>query len=433
MITPPSNTYASHSLSVRPGSPGQWPLNQAGVIKATVISSTPSTKTGQEQTFTLRLQSSTQGLLDVIANKPMAAGTVVHIIIGEDKRLKITVLPSNNTKNAAAPTTQTTAGESTTNQRQVVIDTALRQALPQQQPIKRLLPLLHSFIQQAPGNTPKPLLNQVMQLLASFPNPEKLQDPKTLKQSIYNSGLFLEAKLATATKTSPPSLDKDIKAQLQQLIEQSYHHLKNRTQGETQQNPNRPQGLSTQTVHAFFQSLKSSTPSKSPTHSDSAEVLLRQLSKQLLSSLARIQFHQIDSASYKTGGISDTQSPLNTWVMDIPIVNGKHIDNLELHINHEQHTEKNTEEKIKQWTILLMFDLHKLGKMQVQLQVVDKTVAACIWSEISSTHKTVQRDLATLQENLTLAGVNVKKIDCMLGLPTVKTSTLQQQLVDIRT
>ena len=82
---------------------------------------------------------------------------------------------------------------------------------------------------------------------------------------------------------------------------------------------------------------------------------------------------------------------------------------------------------------MLAFDLHTLGKMNVQLKILDQSVSAKVWSQLEHTHQTVKQQIQGLKGNLEKVGVNVKQVECQLGLPAKSQIPIYNQLVDIRT
>ena len=131
--------------------------------------------------------------------------------------------------------------------------------------------------------------------------------------------------------------------------------------------------------------------------------MLRQLSGQLLASLARTQLNQLETLATRQQNTPDNQGPINSWTLEIPIIHGKNIDNLDVRIDqHLVDEEQDGSNKNGQdlWTIMLAFDLHKLGKMNVQLKVIDMSVSATVWSQLENTHLEVKREINGLKLNL---------------------------------
>jgi len=95
------------------------------------------------------------------------------------------------------------------NQTQVQLQQGLRQALPLQQSPKVLLnnlAPLFQLLEQAPASQAK---TQIRELLTTIPDLKQLGNPATLKNSVNQSGVFLEAKI------------KLIQTQIQQLLRNS--------------------------------------------------------------------------------------------------------------------------------------------------------------------------------------------------------------------
>ncbi|EAW31387.1 hypothetical protein GP2143_07554 [marine gamma proteobacterium HTCC2143] len=357
-----------------------------------------------------------------------------------------------------------------------LIEQGLRKTLPHQQPLKNLLPLLLKIAQQPSASWPKELTQNATQLLKLFPSSQQLQQSTALKQVISNSGIFLEAKLAQLSLNNPnnsnittgsnlrstnSALSLDFKGIIQRII-----LLTDNTAGSqngaqaavlTEKITAKPSfpgaplvpsasGESSENLKpsALFQGYPSDLAASNTANSSSTgssndrnvDVLLRQLSGQLLASLARTQLNQLETLANRQQNTPDNQGPINSWTLEIPIIHGKNIDNLDVRIDqHLVDEEQDGSNKNGQdlWTIMLAFDLHKLGKMNVQLKVIDMSVSATVWSQLENTHLEVKREINGLKLNLEKIGVNVKKVDCKLGLPPKQNIPIYKQLVDVRT
>ena len=353
---------------------------------------------------------------------------------------------------------------------QQVIDQGIRQTLPQQQGLKLLLPLL----QQLTKNThspavPSDVLTKIRQLLTAIPTADHLQKPLNLKSAIQNSGIFMEAKLYDKTNKPSPSnsmqnintVDKDLKSLIQQLLVKASDNQVGKTNPTLNNPATARQTVNTTTpVTTAAPTLTPSAepdelelaialdgkPNPLPGHStpvataaagaENIDLALRLLSRQLLASIARIQLNQLESLSPRKINSTDSQGPTNSWFLEIPIVNGRHIDNVEMRIDQEEYKkDEENGEKDKQtiWTVMLSFDLHALGKMNIQLKILDKSVSATIWSQLEHTHKEAKQHIQFLYSGLEKAGVTVTQLDCKLGTPPKNPATLYRQLVDVRT
>ena len=393
-----------------------------------------------------------------------------------------TTIPAPSSKSPSTETHATLSNPLLTvsGKNRSLIEQGLRQTLPHQQPLKNLLPLLLKIAQQPSASWPKELTQNATQLLKLFPSSQQLQQSTALKQVISNSGIFLEAKLAQLSINNPnnnniatgsnqrstnSALSLDLKGLIQRviLLTDSAAGSQNGAQAAvkaavlTEKITAKPSfpgtplvpsagGESSESLKpsALFQGYPSdlaasntTTPSSTGSSNDrNVDVLLRQLSGQLLASLARTQLNQLETLATRQQNTPDNQGPINSWTLEIPIIHGKNIDNLDVridqHLIDEEHDGSN-ENGQNLWTIMLAFDLHKLGKMNVQLKVIDMSVSATVWSQLENTHLEVKREINGLKLNLEKVGVNVKQVDCQLGLPPKQNIPIYKQLVDVRT
>lgn len=460
--TTTTTTTATNTANSNPGNPQFAITIKVNRQILELTSQTPLPKNSQlrinitadNQVIILKVSEPTSDKLANTVTPPITRGAPTHT--------------SRKSSSAPIPTDTIT----TKNQR--TIEQGLRQTLPVQQPLKNLLPLLQQLTQQPPKDWPKPLLNNLTVLLQQFPNAKQVQQAQPLKQAINNNGGFFEAKLAQlvfksfAKNTSAPIVDSkapasaplnyDIKGLLQRILPQIDKAIAGRetpgakTSSFTPSTPSpttqallsdaasdkrktQPYTYTPQSLVDPIVTTNKTTITNENTGKSHTDVLLRQLGNQLIASLARSQMHQLESLGNRQANSSDSAAPVNSWSMELPIMNGSSVDNLAIRIDQHAHQEEGTsnKEEKKIWTVMLAFDLHQLGKMNVQLKVLDNTVSATVWSEQHQTHQEVQQQIKTLSKNLKKVGVNVKTIDCQLGLPNNESQPLYTQLVDVRT
>lgn len=105
-----------------------------------------------------------------------------------------------------------------------ILNQALRHVLPKQAPANNLLQLIlninqlpERFRQQLPAQ----LLTAFNEVTASLATKEQLSKPEGLKAAIFNSGIFLENKLAHLSSNQTPVVQYDFKAQLLKLMDLS--------------------------------------------------------------------------------------------------------------------------------------------------------------------------------------------------------------------
>ena len=517
----------------------------ATIIEAVVLSSSPLLKQKNKQSaeHKVLLQSPNKQQFEITSKTPIPVGTRIQLQINnndtatlmkvlnaETAQAKPTIANTTNTTSTTpghpAPTrrtdnrelqrqgpvsssakseqtavpsrTDTTANKAALN----TIALGVRQTLPQQQPVKALLPVLQQLAQNPHPDLPKSVTAQIQSLLQQFPKPEQLQHPKLLKQTLRNSGVFLESKLAFAAASKntqallkSPALQLDTKTQLQKLSKQVDQLQQRPTQSDKQTTAQRPlpnsatstepapktgpevaskpvlseriqaapvlpgqtstssRPASNQTTAAVATNANDSdTPATtnpaqasttatqssvqaaaSTARESNLDIVLQQLGRQLLASLARTQLNQMESLVNRASNTPDSQGPTNSWVLELPIIHGQNVDNLELRIDQEENQQTEGNAKEKQWTVMLGFDLHQLGKMSVQLKIVGTSVSATVWSQLQHTHNEVQEQIDTLQKGLEKIGVNVERVSCYHGLPSKDAPQIHQQLVDLHT
>jgi hypothetical protein len=460
--------------------------NSRGLIEATVLSSsllkTPQATTNNSYSTTVLIG---KQRVTLTLDQPLAKGSSL-LLQADAKAVRIL--------NISAPLQ---IGLKEIDSTTPMIQQALREVLPQQQPIKYLLPLLINTLQHA-KQLPLAISQQALQLLASFPSAEKLSSLTGLKHSMQSSGVMLESQLqaaikqATTDSASPQIataytrslLSNDSKALSQQLLaivtryqQQSAVQSKSPPQptagpaaasNVTATNSHRPMvgaaainnsvttvaipilpGTSTtsqqpenngathntrgqyQGQYLPYQlpiTTPQGTQATKPDSQESLDILLRQLSQQLLASLARTQSQQLETLSNRQNLNSDNNTGPQQWTFELPIINGRHIDNLQLLIEKQLNRSQQQHEK-NRWTVMLNFDLHQLGTLNVELNIIGKSVSAKLWAAQQDTLNKVKGELDSLKQSLERAGVTVKTLECEVGSPT-NTSQFKRQLVD---
>lgn len=514
-MTSTINSLTTSPLRLQPAS-GSPLLNalKSGALEAVVVRSQPlgmpltganpqasGTVTAQAFTVTIRVQ---QQLYQLTTTTPLPAGTALKLTASPDNAavmariitpastaparsqsgtptpppaLNRSALDRAGPVNTTAPETPKAGTEAPVTERittapaNTAIEQGLRQALPLQQPLKNLLPVLQQISKAPPPNWPKALTHNLKVLLQQFPSAEQLQQPRAVKQAVLNSGVLLEARLAqqltaktgsyankkTAVADANQAIKYDIKGLIQRLIPQ----LEKTIAATVRQNeapasghgqapspltspaakadsePTRQPLFNTpQTLSDLLPAIQSLPTTNKSGNDHSADVLLRQLGQQLIASLARSQLNQLESLANRQANNPDSTAPANSWTLELPIMQGNNIDTLTLRINQypiDDEASSPKAKEFKQWTVMLDFDLHQLGKLSVQLKIIDSSVSATVWSERPHTHQEVKQHIHTLENSLQSIGVNVTQIDCQLGVSVKTTKPVYQQLVDVRT
>ncbi|MCR8921690.1 flagellar hook-length control protein FliK [Dasania sp. GY-MA-18] len=409
--------------------------------------------------------------LEIISKLPLIVGSKIQLQITSDNSAKIISISPQLAQPAATAKTTTNPASNTppaasAEPAQQIIDKALRSALPQQQALKNSVALLQQLSLASDSPLPPALKQSIKSLLATIPTAQQAQDPKQLKRALLNSGPFLESKLKRLVtdhynrslqqrKLSPeqraqlPSeqqyqkrdgaiIQADSKASSQQLIRQIEQLLGRPLLSATNSKPK----TSSPEHETATKPLLDASLLKNPELSAAAktsvsnskenlDIVLQQLGRQLLASLAKTQLNQLDSLSQRSSNSAEPSTNTNAWTLEIPITQGKQVDNVEIKIQQQDSSDKQQSGR-KQWQVMLNFDLHKLGKMSVELLVIGQSVSATVWSELEAAHLEVKKEIDSFRQGLEKIGVNVTKVDCKIGLPKKQLYPLQP-LVDVRT
>ena len=372
-------------------------------------------------------------------------------------------------------------------QTQEALAEALRTLLPQKEKPQALLSLL-PHLQQLPLKQRDQLLPMnVQQALRSVADQIRslphLTSPKLLPMVLKNSGVQFEQKLAANVSPAPDSrpaeknpvapsaspitqrlIGQDYKGALLHLLHQLDRALGNAAPGANQAQPASsiiPPAAVSPTTTPATQALPPSMPADfavpPPLQFPSALQLLQHLAarpqadlsdkvlrtqlllllhQHTLTSLAKVQLQQLHSLNHQQSQVDNPQ-PTQSWLFDIPVRYGSDIHPLEIRIDqawvNDDEGEENQRDKVKQWSVMLTFNLPRLGALYAQLTVLDNAVSAKLWAEEASTLAQAQASLEQLRQQLQSQGVEVKQLQCLSGPPPSRSVSLNYALVDIKT
>ena len=303
--------------------------------------------------------------------------------------------------------------------------------------------------------------------------PDSLTQPKTVVQTLKNSGVFFENALNkavqkdtsdNAAKLNGPvhnTYNQDMKGSLLTLLNRVTQELNGdkrpltneQTQRLVQQvasaplfHPSSPlfshlnnkQDLS-QAISIFIQQLMQK-PVKELSNKELRSQLLVLLQQHSVHSLARIQLQQLHTINHELD-TKESSTPNASWQLEIPVRHHNEVQQVHVRIDREWTDDKNesnsqTEKvsnKIKQWSVTLRFDLPTLGEFCAQLVIVDTQVSATLWAAKEKTFGQIHAQIEGLRKQLESEGMNVKYLQCMRGLPPEKPMTLSYSLIDVST
>ncbi len=398
---------------------------------------------GQMLQATVIKQLTPQSLIIQVANQQLQADTTASLVVGQKLELRVSQLGDNpilqarmlNPTSASSGTSHPPSQSVTTD---IAINALLKQALPKQASMATLLANLTWLNQSVSKTVPIPaaVLDITKQLLKQLPTRENGTNAVQLKQSILNSGVFLESrlnklarnrttqiasgKMLTSTTDTPPT---DLKLNLLRLFGAIQQITKT---GNTE-----PRVTLGQSPQPFTPPpLQGKTPQAQPRAKanlaglTNLPLLLFELGKQVESSLARTQLHQAASLP------SSEQAPLNL-AFELPIRNNQHIDIFDVTINEDDKNHPNEKDNKQQWSINLAFDLDGLGPVQVKLKLIDNKVSTTFWAENVETSQLFNQNLEDLRQRYHQAGLESSQLCCYPGTPPSISSHLPHIVLDI--
>lgn len=152
--------------------------------------------------------------------------------------------------------------------------------------------------------------------------------------------------------------------------------------------------------------------------------------------VAKIQIQQLQSLQPQTTQANDY--PQQSWQLEIPIRYQQDIHPLQMQIERYwiDDKEKSTEqkrEKVKQWRIMLNFDLPIVGHFYAQLIWFNQQLSATLWAEKVDTLKLATEKMENLRTKLQQEGIIVTQLDCLPGAPNKPQNEIHYSLIDITT
>lgn len=389
-ITPNLVIRPSTLQDANPAALKSWQVGQ--ILSATVagVSSTGA--------VTLRINNL---LLNAQTSLPLQTGQTLKLEVargGEQPLLKIALSPSPQDVQAQA----------------------LRGALPRQLPLAPLLANLGNLaarLQNTRDPAGKELAQLARQVMDGLAGKGDVSQGAGLKQAVLNSGVFLEAKLASSLAGGPPLPAGDLKAGLLRLLaglqaqtassEPSARVATDtsaaaRDAGHTASSATPPPPLRGGLPQA--QASVSTTLTGAALSTSTTEML-----RQTEGALARLQLSQIAS-------LPSEQQPQRLWTLELPVQQDQRTDLFQLRI--EEETSGTARDSATPWSVMLAFDLPSLGPVHARILVNGPQVSATLWAEHPSTAALFNAQLEELRTGLQRAGMLVGRIACSEGTPT---------------
>ena len=272
---------------------------------------------------------------------------------------------------------------------QQAIQQALRTQLPQQQSSPVVLKTLSKHIDQIirQPSVPEALKNIAREILLNLPKATGLVQPEQIKQSVEQSGIFLEARLAGFPETDSSNIKNDFKAKLLRLFDQ------------------------------LNQQLNSGKVSQLP---DSDRELLRQIQQKTSQVLARIVVDQLQSLPKEEGN-------RQVWLLEIPFLNQGEPDKVRLEIEQQQ-TDDNDSNEGRYWAVNITVTPPGLGTVYCKILCIDHVVSTRFWSESVATTDKINRFMDVLKQQLQDKGLKTGIMTAEQGKPNTTPLGLHQLL-----
>lgn len=336
-------------------------------------------------------------------------------------------------------------------------------------------------------------LQQALKTLAQHVrSPQEMSHPKLLANALHNSGVYFEHKLAkfiynpttsvTNNSQAPspmggtikpstitqwitnknPLLNTDKTLQSQKIFEpfikqdlkgallSVLHQVEQELEPLTPLPPGGKAGSTTsflqlQPGQSHLAQLFAQIVGMPSTSSSKQELPIKTLRAQLmlllhqltLGSLAKIQLQQIHALNHQTEQ-ADVSTPTQSWQFEIPLRHGQETHHLHLQMEYQWVDEKKQNEqespnKVRQWQVMLGFNMETIGQFYVQLTLLGKNLSANFWAERNTTLEKARDKLDELQQQLEREGIVVKNMQCLTGLPPKPKMSLGYSLVDVQT
>ncbi len=275
------------------------------------------------------------------------------------------------------------------------IQQTFKQVLPTQQQPVILLNLLRDKLSDLQKNETisSTLKRLAREIIDNLPETKNMANAKQIKQSMDQSGIFMEANLANLTNKQGLIFQQDFKTQLLRLS------------------------------HVLKQEIKIKQGQKTQTNELN---LLKELHQKTESSIAKIILNQLSS-------LPKEDVARQIWILDLPFLSQEFVDSVSIEINHEQQAE-NDEEEQENWSVTITITPPGLGTIHCKVTCFNKTINSLFWSEQQETVTKINQHLDTLKEQFEKAGINPGQLSVHKGAPAKEQhqKVSNQSLIDQR-
>ena len=172
------------------------------------------------------------------------------------------------------------------------------------------------------------------------------------------------------------------------------------------------------------------TPLNWPERTGNDAVLIRNL-QNLLGHIEREQVQQMQLAEANQSNNPNQLQQSQQW-LPLLINHQQQLQLIEFYIDKEERLSQAGEKK-NHWFINLHFDLPKLGKLGIEIAMLDNECNTTFWSESPAALNQLSQHIQPLRQRLTEQGIVVSDIQSRHGTLEKRKHNIQQRLVDVRT
>lgn len=259
----------------------------------------------------------------------------------------------------------------------------------------------------------------IQQLLGSLPDIGQKLSTEQLAELLKNSGSLLESRLLGDAQNAAQH---DVKANLLRLIAQlAPAQLGSNPLAASSQGAMATQGLP-QLLRELggINSLREQAM-RFPVNSRILDKLdnpndLGALLRLAAAAVSRLQTHQLASLGQTYTTAEGTQ--VTTWQTEIPMRDQNDVVPVQIKLQQEEHAAQSEQEKQPPiWRLELSFELEPLGPLHAQVNLQDNELSSRLWAERKATVTLVTQELHHLRDKLLAAGLNIKELECLQGIP----------------
>jgi len=214
------------------------------------------------------------------------------------------------------------------------------------------------------------------------------------------------------------------------LNSQTYANINNLMQDPLLQNPSSNNKFALSQI-LMTQGEPPQVPLNWPERSGNDATILRTL-QNLLAHIEREQGVQMQSSDNSPANSPVQPTPQNQHWLPLLINHQQQLQLIEFFIDKEER-ENSQGEKKNHWFINLHFDLPQLGKLGIEITMLDNECNTTFWSESSSTLNQLSHHIQPLRQRLTDQGIIVSDVQSRHGTLAKRKHNIQQRLVDIKT